>query len=167
MPAVIWTEPAQAARLLEGLDRLQRNTRDLQERVMQIRMLPISFAFNRFPRLVHDLSAKMGKKVELKLTGEQTELDKTVIISPRQGPSDDTHPHDKGLKKPAQEPAETDGLEKTVIISQPERPTRSPGDESTTGKRPPVVQPEKRQEDELEETKIIQPPKGPNRKSKQ
>ncbi len=55
-------EPAQAARLLEGLDRLQRNTRDLQERVMQIRMLPISFAFNRLPRLVHDLSRQLGKK---------------------------------------------------------------------------------------------------------
>jgi two-component system chemotaxis sensor kinase CheA len=46
---------------------------------MQIRMLPISFAFNRFPRLVHDLSRKLGKKVELKLTGEGTELDKTVL----------------------------------------------------------------------------------------
>jgi two-component system chemotaxis sensor kinase CheA len=46
---------------------------------MQIRMLPISFAFNRFPRLVHDLSRKLGKKVELKLSGENTELDKTVL----------------------------------------------------------------------------------------
>ena len=46
---------------------------------MQIRMLPISFAFNRFPRIVHDLSRKLGKKVELKLTGENTELDKTVL----------------------------------------------------------------------------------------
>jgi len=46
---------------------------------MQIRMLPISFAFNRFPRIVHDLSRKLGKKVELKLIGEGTELDKTVL----------------------------------------------------------------------------------------
>jgi two-component system chemotaxis sensor kinase CheA len=46
---------------------------------MQIRMLPIGFAFNRFPRLVHDLSRKLGKKVELKLQGESTELDKTVL----------------------------------------------------------------------------------------
>ena len=46
---------------------------------MQIRMLPISFSFNRFPRLVHDLSRKFGKKVELKLSGESTELDKTVL----------------------------------------------------------------------------------------
>ena len=46
---------------------------------MQIRMLPIGFSFNRFPRLVHDLSRKLGKKVELKLSGENTELDKTVL----------------------------------------------------------------------------------------
>ena len=46
---------------------------------MRIRMLPISFAFNRFPRLVHDLSKKTGKEVELILKGEQTELDKTVM----------------------------------------------------------------------------------------
>jgi two-component system chemotaxis sensor kinase CheA len=65
--------------LLDGLAQLERNTREMQEGVMRIRMLPISFAFNRFPRLVHDLSSKTGKKVELKLTGEQTELDKTVM----------------------------------------------------------------------------------------
>lgn len=65
--------------LIDGLAQLERNTREMQEGVMRIRMLPISFAFNRFPRLVHDLTAKNGKKVELKLTGEQTELDKTVM----------------------------------------------------------------------------------------
>ena len=63
----------------EGLSQLERNTRELQESVMRIRMLPISFSFQRFPRLVHDLSSKMGKKIELKLSGEQTELDKTVM----------------------------------------------------------------------------------------
>lgn len=66
-------------RLHEGLAQLERNTRDLQEEVMRIRMLPISFVFNRFPRMVHDVSSKLGKKVELKLSGEQTELDKTVM----------------------------------------------------------------------------------------
>ncbi|TVQ70904.1 MAG: chemotaxis protein CheA [Chromatiaceae bacterium] len=66
-------------KLLEGLSQLERNTRELQESVMGIRMLPISFAFNRFPRMVHDLSAKLGKQVQLKLSGEQTELDKTVM----------------------------------------------------------------------------------------
>jgi two-component system chemotaxis sensor kinase CheA len=65
--------------LVDGLAQLERNTREMQEGIMRIRMLPISFAFNRFPRLVHDLSEKMGKKVELKLAGEQTELDKTVM----------------------------------------------------------------------------------------
>lgn len=69
----------QLERLREGLVQLTRNTRELQESVMQIRMLPISFAFNRFPRLVHDLSRKLGKKVELRLSGEGTELDKTVL----------------------------------------------------------------------------------------
>ncbi len=65
--------------LREGLAQLERNTRELQESVMRIRMLPISFSFQRFPRLVHDLSQKMSKKIELKMTGEQTELDKTVM----------------------------------------------------------------------------------------
>jgi two-component system chemotaxis sensor kinase CheA len=66
-------------RLRVGLAQLERHTRELQESVMQIRMLPISFTFSRFPRLVHDLSRKLGKKVELKMTGEATEVDKTVI----------------------------------------------------------------------------------------
>ena len=65
--------------LIDGLAQLERNTREMQEGVMRIRMLPISFAFNRFPRLVHDLTDKSGKKVDLKLTGEETELDKTVM----------------------------------------------------------------------------------------
>ena len=66
-------------RLSAGLEQLQQNTRELQESVMQIRMLPISFAFNRFPRMIRDLSERTGKKVELRLQGEQTELDKTVM----------------------------------------------------------------------------------------
>ncbi len=67
------------ARLQEGLAQLEHNTRDLQESVMRIRMLPISFSFSRFPRLVRDLSRQLDKKVELVLVGEQTELDKTVM----------------------------------------------------------------------------------------
>ncbi len=66
-------------RLKDGLEQLERHTRELQESVMLIRMLPISFAFNRFPRMVHDISAKLGKKIELQLSGENTEVDKTVI----------------------------------------------------------------------------------------
>ncbi len=65
--------------LKSGLAQLERHTRELQESVMNIRMLPINFVFTRFPRLVHDLSAKMGKKITLEMTGEQTEVDKTVI----------------------------------------------------------------------------------------
>lgn len=65
--------------LREGLAQLAHNTRDLQENVMRIRMLPISFVFSRFPRLVRDISQKLDKKVELVLKGEGTELDKTVM----------------------------------------------------------------------------------------
>lgn len=65
--------------LRDGLSELERNSRELQTTAMQIRMLPISTSFNRFPRLVRDLSHKLGKKVELKINGENTELDKTVL----------------------------------------------------------------------------------------
>ncbi|MCG8669028.1 MAG: chemotaxis protein CheA [Pseudomonadales bacterium] len=67
------------AKLQEGLAQLEHNTRELQESVMRIRMLPISFTFSRFPRMVRDLSRQLGKQVDLKLMGEQTELDKTVM----------------------------------------------------------------------------------------
>jgi two-component system chemotaxis sensor kinase CheA len=66
-------------RLRDGLSQMERHTRELQESVMNIRMLPASFTFNRFPRLVHDLSAQFGKKIELQMSGESTEMDKTVI----------------------------------------------------------------------------------------
>jgi len=66
-------------RLREGLAQLERNTRELQESVMRIRMLPIGSVFNRFPRLVRDLERKLGKQVRLELHGEHTELDKTVL----------------------------------------------------------------------------------------
>lgn len=66
-------------KLMEGLEQMSMHTRELQENVMRIRMLPISFAFSRFPRLVHDMSKNLNKKVELILLGEQTELDKTVM----------------------------------------------------------------------------------------
>ncbi len=62
-----------------GLAQLERNVRELQESVMRVRMLPISFVFSRFPRMVRDLSQRLGKHVELKVTGDQTELDKTVL----------------------------------------------------------------------------------------
>lgn len=70
---------AKLAMLQEGLTQLARHTRELQESVMGIRMLPIGSVFNRFPRLVRDLSAKLGKNVRLDMHGEHTELDKTVL----------------------------------------------------------------------------------------
>ncbi len=66
-------------KLRDGLVQLERNTREMQENIMRIRMLPISFVFQRFPRLVHDLSEKLDKKIELEMSGEHTELDKTVM----------------------------------------------------------------------------------------
>ena len=65
--------------LLAGLADLERNTRDLQESVMSIRMIPMSVVFSRFPRMLRDLAGKLGKKVELITHGEATELDKGLI----------------------------------------------------------------------------------------
>jgi two-component system chemotaxis sensor kinase CheA len=62
-----------------GLADLERNTRDLQEAVMSIRMIPMSLVFNRFPRMLRDLASKLGKKVELVQVGEATELDKGLV----------------------------------------------------------------------------------------
>jgi two-component system, chemotaxis family, sensor kinase CheA len=66
-------------KLLSGVAQLERNTRELQESVMSIRMMPISFVFNRYPRLVRDLAGKLNKQVELRMIGEHTELDKGFI----------------------------------------------------------------------------------------
>jgi two-component system chemotaxis sensor kinase CheA len=68
-----------AEQMRTGLAQLERNVRELQESVMRVRMLPVSFVFSRFPRMVRDLSQRLGKQVELKMNGEQTELDKTVL----------------------------------------------------------------------------------------
>ncbi|MDN5753293.1 MAG: chemotaxis protein CheW, partial [Nitrosospira sp.] len=65
--------------LHQALSQLERNTRDLQESAMSIRMLPMSFVFGRFPRVVRDLADKLHKQVELKTEGEGTELDKGLI----------------------------------------------------------------------------------------
>lgn len=72
-------DPVLHQRLLNGMAQLERNTRDLQESVMSIRMMPISFVFSRFPRVVRDLAAKLRKQVELRTVGEGTELDKGLI----------------------------------------------------------------------------------------
>ncbi|MFC4528030.1 chemotaxis protein CheA [Dyella halodurans] len=72
-------DATRVAMLEQGLAQLARHTRELQETVMGIRMLPIASVFNRFPRMVRDISQKLGKQVKLELVGEQTELDKTVL----------------------------------------------------------------------------------------
>lgn len=68
-----------AERIQTALVELARNTRELQEGIMSIRMLPLSFVFNRFPRVVRDLSQKLNKQVELRIEGGQTEIDKGLI----------------------------------------------------------------------------------------
>ena len=72
-------DPVENEGLLNGLAQLERNTRDLQESVMSVRMMPISFVFSRFPRVVRDLAGKLNKQVQLKTVGEGTELDKGLI----------------------------------------------------------------------------------------
>jgi two-component system chemotaxis sensor kinase CheA len=65
--------------LTHSLATLDRNTRDLQQAVMSIRMIPMSVVFSRFPRMLRDLAGQLGKKVELVTQGEATELDKGMI----------------------------------------------------------------------------------------
>ncbi len=77
--AASYLDPIQAEKLISGIDLLARNTRDLQESVMSIRMLPMSMVFSRFPRVVRDLAGKLNKQVDLKTVGENTELDKSLI----------------------------------------------------------------------------------------
>jgi two-component system chemotaxis sensor kinase CheA len=72
-------DSSQNQQLTAGLADLQRNTRDLQEAVMSIRMIPMSVVFNRYPRMLRDLAGKLGKKVELMTQGEATELDKGLV----------------------------------------------------------------------------------------
>jgi two-component system chemotaxis sensor kinase CheA len=72
-------DPVLYQQLIAGLNDLDRNTRDMQESVMSIRMIPMSTVFSRFPRMLRDLAAKLGKKVELVTQGEATELDKGLI----------------------------------------------------------------------------------------
>ncbi len=63
----------------EPLSQLGRISGDIQELVTKLRMVPVSFIFERFPRLVRDLSKTLGKEIELQMEGQETELDRTVI----------------------------------------------------------------------------------------
>ena len=72
-------DPVLHERLVSGLAQLERNTRDLQDSVMSVRMMPINLVFSRFQRVVRDSAGKLNKKVQLKIIGEGTELDKGLI----------------------------------------------------------------------------------------
>lgn len=76
---ILALDPLIHERLLNSANQLARNTRDLQEAVMSIRMMPMDYVFSRFPRMVRDLAAKLGKKVEIITRGAATELDKGLI----------------------------------------------------------------------------------------
>ena len=65
--------------LMETLEQMDRVTGDLQNIVMKVRMVPVSAVFNRFPRMVRDVSKELGKEINLTIEGEETELDRTVI----------------------------------------------------------------------------------------
>ena len=65
--------------LIRGIEQLEENTRELQEQTMRMRMLPIDTVFQRLPRLVRDLSRSLDKEVALHISGEGTEVDKTVL----------------------------------------------------------------------------------------
>ena len=72
-------DPGLYQQLAKGLADLDRNTRDLQESVMSIRMIPMSVVYSRFPRMLRDLASKLGKKVDFVTHGEATELDKGLV----------------------------------------------------------------------------------------
>lgn len=72
-------DPASYDLLTGCVAQMERNTRELQESVMSIRMMPMDYVFSRFPRLVHDLGARLNKEVELTLKGGSAELDKSLI----------------------------------------------------------------------------------------
>ena len=104
--------------LRAGLEQLERNTRALQEAAMAMRMMPVSTVFHRFPRVVRDVAARLGKEVELKLVGEATELDKGLverIVDPL------THlvrnSLDHGLEAPAERIARGKPLKGTLTLS--------------------------------------------------
>lgn len=71
--------PDRLARLQAGVAQLERHTRNLQDAVLGIRMLPLGFVFSRLPRLARDVATLLGKQVELEISGDRTELDKAII----------------------------------------------------------------------------------------
>lgn len=72
-------DPVLHDRLVNGVEQLERNARDLQEAVMSIRMMPMDYVFSRFPRVVRESASAMGKRIRLVTHGQATELDKSLI----------------------------------------------------------------------------------------
>ncbi len=72
-------DPVLHDRLLNGIEHLERNARDLQEAVMSIRMMPMDYVFSRFPRVVRESASKLDKQIRLTTKGQATELDKSLI----------------------------------------------------------------------------------------
>lgn len=72
-------DPVLHERLLNGIEQLERNARDLQECVMSIRMMPMDYVFSRFPRVVRENASRLGKRIRLVTKGQATELDKSLI----------------------------------------------------------------------------------------
>jgi two-component system, chemotaxis family, sensor kinase CheA len=76
-----YTASINSPELQHAVQNLTRSSQSLQSMVMQVRMIPVDVVFMRFPRLVRDLSTKLGKDIELDLVGRETELDRTVVDS--------------------------------------------------------------------------------------
>ncbi|NHC61863.1 chemotaxis protein CheA [Paenalcaligenes suwonensis] len=72
-------DPVVHDRLINGIEQLERNARDLQESVMSIRMMPMDYVFSRFPRVVRENAARLDKQIRLVTKGQSTELDKSLI----------------------------------------------------------------------------------------
>ncbi|WP_368646959.1 chemotaxis protein CheA [Castellaniella ginsengisoli] len=111
-------DPVLHDRLLNGIEQLDRNARDLQEAVMSIRMMPMDYVFSRFPRVVRENATKLGKRIRLVTKGQATELDKSLIeriIDPL------THlvrnSLDHGLETPDARIAQGKDPEGTLILS--------------------------------------------------
>jgi two-component system chemotaxis sensor kinase CheA len=71
--------PEGPRRLREAIAEVERNTRELQDRVMSVRMVPVGTVFSRFSRVVHDIAALLGKEIRLEMSGEDTEIDRGMV----------------------------------------------------------------------------------------
>ncbi len=116
------TQAGPTEELLRGIDELSAHTRELQEAVMAIRMQPVKSIFSRMPRLVRDLSGQLGKSIRLSMSGENTEVDKTII---EQLADPLTHmlrnSIDHGIEAPAEREAAGKPAMGTILLSASHR----------------------------------------------